>query len=126
MKAWEMIKELTENPSKKFKTAEGYEANVSKTGLLTVLIYKAEINANKSIRILGYDIFKEDDWEEIKTPVSLLEALQAWANGKTISCISFMGNKYIYPSSNDGLIDTSKSPLSQLEILRGVWYIEND
>ena len=65
MKTWEMIKELTENPKKVFKVI--CEESQQET---TVSINYGEITTQ------GYQqLFTDDEWEEVKQPVSFMEAV---------------------------------------------------
>lgn len=121
MKTWEMIKELTENPKKKFKSLDGYEASVTEQGLLS-LFNDVKVDIDESILILDKGNFKADDWTEVKQPVSLLEALQAWADGKTITCKT-VGKKFIYTGDCGSLKDEDGASVIPDEILNGVWYI---
>lgn len=125
MKTWEMIKELTENPSKKFKrTKDGVEF---KTSQKIVDSIKVGTYVEEAINYRSRDcVLLEDDWTEVKQSVSLLEALQAWANGETITC-ELNGLHATYnPKEGSNLVDFSGRGLSSKEINQGIWYIEND
>ena len=63
---------------------------------------------------------------EIQKPISFMEALKAFNNGKTIRCI-YEGDEYFYKwGIGYMLIDEDKNPISSTEILNGEWYIEGD
>jgi len=75
MKTWQMIKELTENPKKVFM--RDYDELV--------------VKVDKTTETLSWESGHErlcidDEWEEVKQPVSWQEALGAWANGAAVKC----------------------------------------
>lgn len=112
MKTWEMIKELTENPEKKFK---------NKTNKVIAVLPDADLYfPDEDYNYLSID----DEWEEVKQPVSWQEALEAWANGAAVKCeindgsgftLFYKGN--LYPEDGDEIALCSE------EILKGTWYI---
>jgi len=72
------------------------------------------------------------EWTEVKQPVTLQEALEAWAEGKKIICevsssIYTHKNTTTYKNTTGFLRDNngSGSPLSKCEITNGTWYIED-
>ena len=69
MKTWEMIKELTENPEKKFKR---------KTDGLEIRNICGRFNWEPGYTFLGVN----DEWEEVKEPVDFMEAVKS---GKRIT-----------------------------------------
>lgn len=67
MKTWEMIKELTENPNKKFKL-KGEENE----------IYTSDREGKDGIDLIDIDFITiHDEWEEVKEPVSFMEAVKS-------------------------------------------------
>ena len=71
MKFWEMIKELTENPEKKFKSQSGILVKVE-DGVLT---WQGVSGWKTSKAIVGLGLF-DAEWEEVKEPVSFIEAVK--------------------------------------------------
>lgn len=66
MKTWEMIKELTENPNKKFVNAFGHIVEHSKPKGIV-------FSKPKSLTHISLN----DEWEEIKEPVSFIKAVES-------------------------------------------------
>lgn len=127
MKTWEMIKELTENPNKKFKNKkDGYKVQMI-NGLLVYPFYNSEHELQSSDWFLVADNALEMEWKEVKEPVTWQEAIEAWIDGKTIYCL-LNGEKFIYERSplRKSLYDTEwKSSISAAELMNGDWYIED-
>ena len=72
MKTWEMIKELTENPSKRFT----YDT-AAKGSYVTIKNRTASWHGpGQDGQILSVNIANEG-WEEFKSPVSFMEAVKA-------------------------------------------------
>lgn len=71
MKTWEMIKELTENPEKKFKSISGrYGDRVAFVNGFECIVQEDKYgNAIPSIVI-------HREWEEVKEPVGFIELLE--------------------------------------------------
>jgi hypothetical protein len=65
------------------------------------------------------------EFELIQQPVTFIEAVKAYAEGKTIRC-EFGNIDYIYkPTELSGrLVDQNKIAIGESEILEGTWYIE--
>lgn len=71
MKTWEMIKELTENPEKKFmSTTEEYSALIA---VVKDRCFEFQEGTSNKIKLR---IITEREWEEVKEPVSFMELLQ--------------------------------------------------
>ena len=75
MKTWQMIKELTENPSKRFT----YDA-ATKGSYITIEggrpVWRGKGQCGQRLIV-----FIDDEWEEVKQPVNFMEAV---ASGKRI------------------------------------------
>ena len=63
-----------------------------------------------------------DDWTIVRQPVTWQEALQAWADGKTV--------KWHYPPNKEGMISKTFYPScigpTREALLTGTWYILED
>lgn len=71
MKAWEMIKELTENPEKKFITPSGSIPGAYVSSRDGKVVWEGQGQYGQEL-IVNLD----DEWEELKEPVSFMELLQ--------------------------------------------------
>ena len=118
MKTWEMIKELTENPKKKFISHKGTSCEMLaqiKHGCLYI-----------EDRLRGFtSIDMERKWEEVKEPVSWKKAFEAGLHGKRIKPV---GEDLTFPDY-ENLIYVFKyltdRPHFFNEIILGNWYIED-
>ena len=120
MKTWEMIKELTENPKKKFESTRfdiRLIAYVNSFGSLVVE------DCKDSERQLSWSINRE--WEEVKEPVSWEKAFEAGLHGKRIKPV---GQDLTFPDY-ENLIHVFKYLIDRPhffnEIILGNWYIED-
>lgn len=81
MKTWEMIKELTENPDKKFR-------RVGEDRELYVGVYNNFVawEGDYALETGGepFEIYTDLEWEEVKQPVDFMTAFQAFRKMKTI------------------------------------------
>ena len=123
MKTWEMIKELTENPEKKFKEKSFGQVEMFKGYLVQ--------SSNMDIIVINKDIL-EKEWEEVKEPVSFIDVLRS---GKKVMIkhqdidgeLSYMSETYndiddvMYNISNYFTAEGVREIL-----LNGEWYIENE
>jgi hypothetical protein len=115
-KTWEVIKLLTENPKLQFEN-DSYNSI-----LKTDLKYSAYLDLvnkgtfeNKKLEIyLGLD----HEWTLIKQPVSFMEAVKAFKEGKTIKSVCNTSWDSYSPDQTDFMEITPE------EILEGKWYIE--
>jgi hypothetical protein len=118
-KTWEIIKMLSENPNLRFKAMPYSE---DKTFFDEACLVNGVLcwGGNKAyplqIAIGKYDI----DWQLVETPVTWQEALQAWAEEKTVICkFNDINEEYSEICfSND--YDTH---LTRYQILYGQWFI---
>jgi hypothetical protein len=113
MKTWEMIKELTENPKKKFRLIDN-ELDLKVTC------------SDGEIRWTGDEgLYLDDEWEEVKEPVSWKKAFEAGLHGKRIKPV---GQDLTFPDY-ENLIHVFKYLIDRPhffnEIILGNWYIED-
>ena len=117
MKTWEMLKELTENPKKRFRltTAGGswgdYELYVSGKDIVNNQNFSGTCSLSLN-----------DDWEEVQTEVTWQEAIEAWANGHDIKSIIY-GEEIFYKHEDGHLEDQNGDAVSLDELTEGKWYI---
>lgn len=120
MKYWEIVKILTENPTLSGVAVIGstrYEIYVDDSGTLQSATHYLELGTNgTSIGKAGNIDF--DGWEIVKQPVTWQEAIQAWAEGKTITCKTGITEKFAL-TNYDLSLDISLD-----KITYGVWYVE--
>ncbi len=135
MKLWEVIKELTEDPTKKFE-AEMYCGN---TVRMTVKkgfggYYNFEVFNGKRLidQSLGGGAFSGNvaldlDWQPVRQPVrqsvwqpvTWQEAIQAWADGKKVTVLTLFGLGSREVKKSRG------SSITEYEITNGTWYVED-
>ena len=109
MKTWEMLKELTENPNKRFRLPsweDGRYITATNTGLIV----------NEILELANVSRLKVD-WEILPQEVTWQEALEAWAKGREIKCV--LEGESIRYSNNQ----ISTSYMGSGQILKGKWYI---
>lgn len=128
MKTWEMLKELTENPKKRFRLpswGDGRYITAMGTGLIVNEIHKpANVNRLKV------------DWEMLPQEVPWQEAIEAWVNGKCVKSVlnqeehiynesqGFVSDQYYSLQDNSDVLATwSFHTLTKEEILDAKWYI---
>jgi hypothetical protein len=128
MKAYELMKLVKENPQK----YDGKQFKVTKSVVVDMngQSYKEfKINKHGEFTTGVYRLFINDiaEVEEIKQPIPFLEAVQAYAEGKTIRCESKEWGTRIYQNkeTHKMLKDDENMAIDVEEILEGVWYIED-
>lgn len=132
MKLCEVLKELEENRDKKYKMVSKFgkihEIGLDNNGYyaFSSIFYGKNIDDKPSGGFSG-NVHRDADWQEVKQPVTWQEAIEAWANWKTIKCevgeLAFTYN----PKKNLTLLDTlDKGHMCLSEITEGTWYIEED
>lgn len=127
MEIWEVIKELTENPSKRFQAIfhEGviWEVCKHENGSIECIYGKGDLGECRGVLGLG-KIEMEAKWEEVKEPVDFMTAFKAFREGKTIYVKDgeLSGGKFTYfpkePYENHRCF-------SEEDIANGEWYIED-
>ncbi len=119
MKLWEVIKELTEDPTKKFEQREPdwVETIGCEDGFL---IYASEFRGELIDRggITENADLNESDWQLVRQPVTWQEAIEAWGAGRIVSVV--VGG-YKYKLTHDDSI----FGLSERMINLGTWYVED-
>ena len=115
-KTWEVVKILMENPRLRF------EAKINKKKSNMWIDTDGDLAMDVVKTAPDYPITDNEwlnaEWQLIETPVTWQEALQAWAEEKTVICkLNDINEEYIC-FSND--YDTH---LTRYQILYGQWFI---
>ena len=112
MKTWEMIKELTENPEKKFKrVGDELEVSLDSDNSLLWKSGHAPFNINHV-------------WKEVKEPVDFMTAFKAWYDDKkTIIVETEFKGEVIMASIFEGCNEYAEFGAGL--IAEGKWYIED-
>lgn len=124
MKLWEVIKQLEENPNKRFINT--YSDKVMEVrqeeGFMDFTVKVNNVirnwNLEDSVEL------SDNNWQEVKQPVTWQEAIEAWVNGGKVKCI-LHGESFIYDSSQWKNMYSGDGYLCDSEILNGTWYIED-
>lgn len=121
MNYWEVVKRLSENPTLTGVAVIGstrYELYVDDSGTLQSATHYTELGINGTS--LGKAVnLTFDGWEIVHQPVHWTEALQAWADGKTVSVLTPFGFESKESKKSRG------SSITEYEITTGVWYLED-
>ena len=125
MKLWEVIKELTEDPTKKFEREDRYKHWVIGTDVVGCAIsggtYYFMLDCDDIIgdagKFNGNLASNEDDWQLVRQPVTWQEAIQAWADGKTI--------RLKMPEWEQVWKPTNAITFDHCQVTRGSWYVED-
>lgn len=119
---WEMIKEITENPNKKFGPIHLKDKDDVAEMHDGCLIWGWSMEpVELSYTVLNYT------WTEIKEPVSFMDAVKAFdEERKDIYCIHNNTKAFYKRKPYKGLKDQCGNPVASYEILEGEWYIEED
>lgn len=113
MKLWEVLKALDENPNKRFKSVNyNQEEIIISMGVDCYDLPFRVIDSNR-------------DWQEVKPPVPLQEAFEAWANGKRIRCVIGKAEYIFGRSPYREFQDQNDYGLAVEHITKGTWYIED-
>jgi hypothetical protein len=119
MKTWEMLKELTENPKKRFKRKNWEEVYIcSKNGFI------CDSNGD---RYGIYDVMEDLDggWEELPREVTWQEAIEAWINKERIEV--WREGSLVYRSTPGYKLGASEKNesyhLDRSDFAKGVWYV---
>jgi hypothetical protein len=128
MKLWEVLKALEENPEKKFETDSGKFKSIfsAKGGFFHLDVYNDGrlIPQEYGGGAFNGNVCLGKEWQEIKQPVTWQEAIEAWANGKTIRCEDG-GSGCLFSGGRNTLTD-SAGPIDRYQITKGTWYIEEE
>lgn len=118
-RTWEAIKMLTENRNLKFKNV-----NKALKGEILKRVYDvAQVNDCSENKILL--IYLTSNWELIQEPVTFMEAIKAYCEGKTI-CVIYESIKTYYHPTRDAKHDGFHNSVLAIEILEGKWFIGED
>jgi hypothetical protein len=128
----EAIAMLEQNPKLKLKNSSGSILYLGEYGHL-----KIKHPSNTRWEGIDGNVTPSDEWELVQAPVSFMEAVKAYSEGKTIRCefIGYNGKKYtaIYDDKKENskynrLVDNNSDvvsdPVCCEEILNGTWYVE--
>lgn len=117
MKTWEMIKELTENPTKEFMNKGDESAYVVVER--NMIVWRGK---DQSGQMMTVDI--DEEWEEVKKPVSFMEAV---ASGKRIRYPDlFEDEEYLKLDDVLAVLGSNYYPVEVKNIiLNGKFYIED-
>lgn len=105
MKLWEVLKELDENPNKRFKSVNYNQEEI--------IISMGTDCYDLPFRVID----SSRDWQEVKQPVTWQEAFEAWLNGTPVYCILENGKKVEY--------DQNINFIHAHSLKTGTWYIED-
>ena len=128
MKTWEMIKELTENPNKKFKAINSNYPNDG-TSILTSVINGDIVFEKENIGTLTM-ISLETIYKEVKEPVNFMEVLERVSNNlhTRITLHDEARERTYAVRSLSGILRDLDEEFDSREIakilLEGKWYIE--
>lgn len=118
MKLWEVIKALTEDPTKKFEISdEGGGERIGSDG--NRLWYSRTDNGiSSSGAVLEDNVdLNNNNWQLVRKPVTWQEAIQAWVAGRIVS-VKVGGCKHLFA-------DKELSELTKRMINLGRWYVED-
>ena len=115
-KTWEVIKILMENPRLRF------EAKINKKKSNMWIDTDGDLAMDVVKTAPDYPITDNEwlnaEWHLVETPVTWQEALQAWAEEKTVICkFNDINEEYICFSNDYG------THLTRYQILYGQWFI---
>lgn len=142
MKLWEVIKELTDDPTKRFERKERFKHWVMGTDVVGgairgstyyfMLDCDGEDSYGDAGEFSGNFANNEDDWQLVRQPVTWQEAIQAWADGKKVVWEEdtdrrvFDRNKgWLSTKHQAQMIDQDGDAVSVRMISGGAWYMED-
>ena len=131
MEYWEVVKELKEDPKKKFEAkleSKDWTVRMSvDTGFSRYFKFEVFNGARLIDQSCNGGAFNGNvaldlDWQLVRQPVTWQEAIQAWADGKTIKCehgqITFVYN-------HDDEFFGNHSGVHKRLFTKGTWYVED-
>ena len=142
MKLWEVIKALTEDPTKKFERKDRYKHWVMGTDVVGgaisgstyyfMLDCDGEDSYGDAGKFNGNLANNEDDWQLVRQPVAWQEAIQAWYEGKK-AVWEGDGERRVFDRNNSWLglkhqaqmIDQDGGAVTVRMISGGIWYVED-
>ena len=118
MNTWEVLRELTENPTKRFTYPSAKQGSyVTREG--DRVVWRGEGQEGQELWVhLG-----DGEWYEVLVPVTFMEAVES---GCKIRCEGERYRQYYFRDLNSTLINLSGCPIRDIRdiILNGKWYIE--
>ena len=126
MKLWEVIKELTDDPTKRFERKDRYKHWIIGTDVVDGEViretYYFMLDCDGEDSFGGNIATNEDDWQLVRQPVTWQEAFQAWIDGCYIRCEG--GGRVSKFKNGSLLLDTLECPPSKWMMKNGKWYVE--
>ena len=132
MKLWEVIKALTEDPTKKFERKDRYKHWVIGTDVVGgaisgetyyfMLDCDGEDSYGDAGKFNGNLANNEDDWQLVRQPVTWQEAIQAWMEGNRVTVeYEWVGGiaKHVKPPFGENI------SVNRNELIEGTWYVED-
>lgn len=119
MKTWQMIKEIIENPKKKYRPVNGIDGYVEFKN--NQLVWNGQGQFGQVMIVTETD---ENEWEEVKEPVDFITAIKS---GKCVG-VEYSGAKYeemSLPNLFYELQQDYSDKIIRQMILNGKWYIED-
>ena len=125
MKFWEVIKELTDDPTKKFeaKLSSRWTMRMSVNTAISryfrfEIFYDNELIDQSSDRgAFNGNVALDLDWHLVRQPVTWQEAIEAWGDGRTI--------KKCFQSSEQWYLSETTIHLTKNDVVNGTWYVED-
>lgn len=119
----EMLNEIRANPKKEFRSipTRALEEPIHAVMVDDCIYFKN--SSDKHIPI--YYACLTWRWEEVKKPVTFMEAVKAFDSGQDIYCVYKEVSHYYKRGVGVGLLDQIDHPVDSAQILDGEWYIED-
>jgi hypothetical protein len=120
-KTSEAISMLAEKPELRFKSQLGNEIYVDKCGNIR---WQETETTRGDIADLHH-LFMKNTWELVQQPVSFMEAVKAYSEGKTIRC-KLQGGHITYEPKTPRyeLMDILGHAITIEEVMSNQWYVE--
>lgn len=120
MRTWEMIKELTENPNKRFAcdpVTDGSYVTV-KEG---IVVWQGAGQSGQYMAVTT----NSEDWEEVKQPVSFMEAVESGKRIKVEHADEFINSYHNLDYFLGELLDFFPEGELRDTLINGTFYIED-
>ena len=141
MKLWEVIKALTEDPTKVCEAqleGNGWTVRMRvDTGFSRYFKFEVFNGARLIDQSLGGGAFNGNvaldlDWQLVRQPVTWQEAIQAWADGKKVAWeedadrrVFDRNNRWLTLKHQAQMIDQDGDAVTVRMISGGTWYVED-